>query len=201
MLESMEKALDEAIAGSVNSILTPMGFDIRKVNWLEYVAESDKVQVYIAHARTTVKTAIGLLAEPRDLVELHWVLEALLPEMNEADRYPKQVRDNTSIQPELERQLHLLTNHCVGLLKGDLAVWARLREFMRDLGGRLRRDDESNEQYAFRLRRAALRAWERKHYWELSGLYGILFVDTNTRLTLKDHYRWYQARRHTFPIG
>ncbi len=205
--EIEQRALDKAVA-SVTPLLEPMGFKIRKGMLLEYFADSDKVQIYMAHARTTVKTAVSRLpktgvpsfSSPFGGAELHWILELFAPELNESDRYPKKARTDAEIAGELERQVSMLSRYAGELLKAEPEPWARLCEFMRDLGGLEQADDETDEHYISRLRERADEAWERKEFWRLNGIYMSLSYK-HARLTLTDHYKWFQARRHTFLIG
>lgn len=200
MKEREEHFLKNAIKAA-SAILEPLGFKVRKENELEYYAESDKMQIYIAHARTTVKTSVGILGESYyGLVELHWILEALVPEMDESDRFPKQAWSNEEIRTELCRQLLLLVEYCKPLLEGNPTDWVRIQDFMHNLGGMRQNDNELDEHYIIRLYNIAAAAWGKKEYWKLNGIYTLLAV-RKAKLTLKDHYRWFQARRHTFLIG
>lgn len=190
---------DSAVSQSVHRVLSTMGYKVRKTHELVYIAESERVQLTIAHAWTTVKLLVGLVSGYRsDNVELHWVLEALAPEVGEEDRFPKRIYSDADVAPELQRQLSLLAHHCRELLEGDQQAWTRLWAFMRDFGGLARTATETRRQYAARMFRMADDAWHRKEYWRLGTIYTLLTYYGSPFLRPKDYYRRCAAKRHTF---
>jgi len=199
-----EEMLASVVPDAVATVLSGLGFTVRKERRWEYRAESESAEVSIGYNYNYLRVMVRPISAPpgeeHDFVESPFVLEALAPGLPEAERYPRDMTRASSnvVRGEVNRQLRLLMDYCQPLLRGERGAWSKVEGFMREWWEfRRPKEGESTEHFANRLRVAAFAALQDEHHWTALDLYDRI---PGGYLTSEDRKRRRQAGKHTFPM-
>lgn len=209
MPERAQRLFAEAVRDCAEPVFRDLGFTLLTESRRSYLAVSDffAIRVFLGRFDSYVQFQVGPLAgdqaEPTSLLDLHWVLTAVAPQLPELDRWPRLLLFGGLARGELRREVQsksqLVARHLGGLLGRDERAWERVKEDAASKFGARKRLEETKDEYIARLRCAAQSAWQDHGYWSVRYLYCEI-RRLGASLTPAERLRLWWANRWTFDI-